>query len=83
MCSKFCRGGSFFEGSKLSIQKTLLLAADWIESPGRSTEATSKLFQANHETVIQMHRSFRQLTEQWVAREMESTLKLGGVGIIE
>ncbi|CAP35545.1 Protein CBG18017 [Caenorhabditis briggsae] len=81
---KMIRENTFFQEQKLSVQKIVHIAADWVESPGRNNERTASLHGVTTSTIVNLNKLFRQLTEQWFERQIEknSNFLLGGPGKI-
>ncbi|CAP35474.2 Protein CBG17940 [Caenorhabditis briggsae] len=61
---KMIRENTFFQEQKLSVQKIVHIAADWVESPGRNNERTASLHGVTTSTIVNLNKLFRQLTEQ-------------------
>ncbi|UMM33208.1 hypothetical protein L5515_006770 [Caenorhabditis briggsae] len=78
------RENTFFQEQKLSVQKIVHIAADWVESPGRDNERTASLHGVTTSTIVNLNKLFRQLTEQWFERQIEKNpnFLLGGPGKI-
>lgn len=77
----FFRQDSFFEGLHLSVQKVLFMAADWVEHPGKPADQAAKDHGVSRAHVVLLHNLFRDLTQQWWNRAVESGGgKLGGPG---